>query len=195
MKSCERRFVIAIVFAFILASITICTIYACRIVNDFSEPLVVETKPADYISTLVYIEPEPAIKAEPEFILDGYEKERIALAKTVWGEARGCSKMEQAAVIWCILNRVDSKEPYFPDTILEVVKQNNQFCGYNSNNPIDENILAIVDDVLLRWLSDENGRVLPQEYLYFYGDGIRNYFRTELTGGTVWDWNVFNPYE
>ena len=33
------------------------------------------------------------------------------LAKTLYGEARGIeSKMEKAAVCWCILNRVDSDE-------------------------------------------------------------------------------------
>ena len=39
----------------------------------------------------------------------GYTYEDADLiAKTVWGEARGCSVTQQAAVAWCILNRVDS---------------------------------------------------------------------------------------
>ncbi len=32
------------------------------------------------------------------------------IAKTIWGEARGTSMTEKAAVAWCILNRVDSGE-------------------------------------------------------------------------------------
>ena len=64
-----------------------------------------------------------------------------ALAKTVWGEARGCSKTQQAAVVWCVLNRVDSEAPYFPDSIVEVVTQRGQFDGYDPDNPVEPDIL------------------------------------------------------
>ena len=38
------------------------------------------------------------------------------IAQLIWGEARGVqSTTEQAAVAWCVLNRVD--DPQFPDTI------------------------------------------------------------------------------
>ncbi len=49
--------------------------------------------------------PEPT--PEP-FVPDATEVEMIA--KTIWGEARGTSMTEKAAVAWCILNRVDSGE-------------------------------------------------------------------------------------
>lgn len=39
------------------------------------------------------------------------------------------------------------------------------------------------------------GRVLPKEYLYFSGDGIRNTFRTQYKGGTRWNWSLPSPYE
>lgn len=45
--------------------------------------------------------------------------------------------MEMAAVAWCILNRVDSTETFFPDTIVEVVTQDSQFHGYSESNPVD----------------------------------------------------------
>lgn len=39
------------------------------------------------------------------------------------------------------------------------------------------------------------GRVLPQEYLYFVGDGTVNTFRTAYySGGEVWTWECNNPY-
>ena len=38
------------------------------------------------------------------------------------------------------------------------------------------------------------GRVLPDEYFFFTGDGEHNHFRTEYSGGTFWDWTLENPY-
>ena len=71
------------------------------------------------------------------------------IAKAVWGEARNCDASHQAAVVWCILNRVDSA--LFPNTIREVVTQKHQFAGYHAGNPVDPDILALACDVLARW--------------------------------------------
>lgn len=105
--------------------------------------------------------------------------------------------MEKAAVVWCVLNRVDAD--LWPDTLAEVVTQPYQFAGYLPENPATEELKAIAADVLTRWEREKDGgadvgRVLPAEYFYFTGDGVRNYFRTEYKGGTVWDWSLPNPY-
>lgn len=120
-----------------------------------------------------------------------------ALCKLVYGEARGCTIEKQAAVVWCILNRVDDER--FPDTILEVVKQPSQFFGYKENFPVLPEIQEIVVDVLDRWAAEKSGvedvgRVLPKEYLYFSGDGKQNYFTIEYNSRNVWDWSLYNPY-
>lgn len=105
------------------------------------------------------------------------------IAKTVWGEARGCTPEGQAQVVWCILNRVDADE--FPDTIKGVVTQPLQFHGYSPSYPVTPEILAVVNDVLDRWNLEKNGlvvtRELPSEFLYFTGDKAQreNHFRTE----------------
>lgn len=122
----------------------------------------------------------------------------LALARTVWGEARGCTTTEQAAVVWCVLNRVDS--PDFPDNILEVLEQPNQFSGYDPEYPVWPEILALVEDVLDRWEMEKTavgdvGRVLPKEYVFFEGKNGHNHFRTEYRGGTNWDWSLDSPYE
>lgn len=115
------------------------------------------------------------------------------LSKAVWGEARGCSRMEQAAVVWCILNRVD--DPRFPDSIAGVVTQPWQFSGYSPDNPAEWDIARLVTDVLSWWCAgDDTGRVLPREYLYFSGDGVHNYFTTEYQGGVTWDWSLPDIY-
>ena len=54
-----------------------------------------------------------------------------ALAKLIYGEAGIVpSTTEQAAVVWCVLNRVD--DPRFPDTVLEVIEAPYQFSGYDT---------------------------------------------------------------
>lgn len=131
------------------------------------------------------------------FIPDPEEVE--ALAKVVYREARGCSKIEQAAVIWCILNRVDSPERYFPDTIIEVIKQPHQFA-YTDETPLWPSLKALAEDVLTRWHDEKEGaedvgRVLPAGYLYFVGDGKSNHFTIEYRGRDFWDWSLPNPYE
>lgn len=128
-------------------------------------------------------------------------EERHALAKLLWGEARGIpSDTEKAAVIWCVLNRVDSDDPYYPNTILGVVKQKGQFAGYNPQHPVDEHLLWLVDDVLYRWATDGEGRVLPSDYLFFASKAsenyAHNYFRKLFKDPDPrWDWSLPSPYE
>ncbi len=128
------------------------------------------------------------------------EEDAQYIALTIWGEARGCSKMEQAAVAWCILNRVDNENPYFPDTISGVVKQPSQFAGYSKYNPVEDDFLELAKDVLSRWEQEKNGetevgRVLPDKYLYFGGNGKTNSFHTQDSYNDIWDWSCSNPYE
>ena len=123
--------------------------------------------------------------------------EAEALAKLVWGEARGCGQPQQAAVAWCVLNRVDSA--LFPNTISGVITQPRQFAGYRAANPVDPQILALVYDVLSRWSIEDSciggvGRVLPKEYLFFVGDGAENQFRVAYHDKKVWDWSIPSPY-
>lgn len=120
------------------------------------------------------------------------------LARTLWGEARGIpSDMEKAAVVWCILNRVD--DPRWPDTIAGVVTQNGQFAGYSKRFPVTDELKALAEDVLFRWQYEKAGgnagRVLPADYFYFTGDGQNNHFRQEYKSAGRWDWSLDNPYK
>lgn len=157
------------------------------------QEVVVETSVVQVAST-------PKTEIVPHNIEEKYEEEIIYLAKTVWGEARGCSKLEQAAVIWCILNRVDSELRYMPDTIIGVITQKSQFVGYGAGNPVTDDIKSLVIDVLTRWerekCGEKNvGRVLPSNYLYFTGDSKTNIFRTGYLSGEVWNWTLESPYK
>jgi len=132
---------------------------------------------------------EQAIAAAPEELYTDSDVELIA--KTVWQEAGGIpNEDEQAAVVWCILNRVDA--PRWGDTIAEVVTAPHQFAYYESS-PVTEDLKKLAEDVLERWKQEKEGeadvgRVLPEEYVFFDGDGSHNYFRSEYERtGEYWD--------
>ena len=150
---------------------------------------------------------EPVATQDPTLALEYgkplyTDKDVEVLAKVVWAEARGLSKMEQAAVIWCILNRVDDTEnDYWPDTIIGVATQRNQFA-YDRKNPVKAEFVELAEDVLERWTAEKHGvilpgRVLPKEYTFFFSrDTDENLFRTTYEcDETFWDWSLPNPYK
>ena len=119
--------------------------------------------------------PEPS--AEPEMYFT--EDDVVAMAKMLWGEARGCTRDNQAMAVWCVLNRVDDSR--FPDTILGVLSQPSQFHGYSPDFPVWGELKEVARDVLTRWSMEKQGvtveRELLPEYVFFTGDGIQNNFR------------------
>ena len=143
-----------------------------------------------------WAEDAPLDSGEPEpEVIDTSAKD--ALAKMVWGEARGCSRKEQAACVWVVLNRVD--DPRWPGRILGVLTQKGQFAGYDPANPVEPEIRALVDDVIARWGMEPQcigsvGRVIPDDYFYWQGDGKHNIFRREYRDTATWSWEMEDPY-
>lgn len=91
-----------------------------------------------YVSNLVTFEPqtedessEVEVDYYPEFTYskDWSAQESYLLARIAMAEAEGCNIQTKTLIIMCVLNRVQSDE--FPDTIEEVIFQENQF------SPID----------------------------------------------------------
>lgn len=135
------------------------------------------------------------------------EEDVIVLTKMLYGEARGVSPMtvngktvstkcQQAAVIWTALNRYDAG---YSDSISKLVKAPLQFVGYRDSNPVDEELMDLVKDVLDRWNCEKHGetdvgRVLPSDYLWFSGDRQHNYFRNKYEGGSRWMWELTDVY-
>ncbi len=151
--------------------------------------------------TVAFAAPElaedvPLDSGEPEpEVIDTSAKD--ALAKMVWGEARGCSRKEQAACVWVVLNRVD--DPRWPESILGVLTQLGQFAGYDPENPVEPEIRALVDDVIARWGMEAQcigsvGRVIPDDYFFWQGDGQHNIFRREYKDTATWSWEMEDPY-
>jgi len=162
--------------------------------REHVEDVVVEEEPQD-----APIEPVEA----PEWPKLYTDEDAVALAKTLYGEARGVGSngivsgtAQKAAVIWCVLNRYDAG---YEDSIVEVCAAPRQFVGYSKSHPVWDDLLELSYDVLDRWNAEKHGetdvgRVLPAEYLWFSGDGKYNHFRDSYKGGTKWGWLLTDPY-
>lgn len=98
--------------------------------------------------------------AEPEYEMYFTEADVIALAQMLYGEARGCTLLNQQQCVWCVLNR---------------------FYGYSDSFPVWDELYAVAEDVLTRWSMEKQGadvaRELDGTYLWFTGDGETNHFR------------------
>lgn len=116
---------------------------------------------------------------EPVYKMCFTDADVVAVAQMLYGESRGCSVDNQQKAVWCVLNRVDADG--FPDTIIGVLSQPNQFHGYSAAFPIWDELTAVAEDVLIRWSLEKQGvevnRELPKGYLYFTGNGKENVFR------------------
>ena len=125
------------------------------------------------------------------------ERDIVLCAKLVWGEARGVkSKAEKAAVIWCVLNRLDAG---YASTIEGVITARGQFTGYRNSNPVTEELYELAKDVLTRYYLEKEGftdvgRTLPGGYLWFTGHKGRNRFRNKYRSTSYWDWSLPSPY-
>ena len=166
----------------------ICAAFLCSFSAVSTEAVCLTTDTSDYTAILG---DAPVIS----------ESDIIRMTKTLWGECRAdrVPTKEKAAVVWCILNRLDSSE--FPNTIEEVVVYS-QFHGYKSKYPVDPELEAIVRDVVARWQLEKQGysgvgRVLPNDYYFFRADksGYSNVFRKGYKSKKLWDWSLPDPYE
>lgn len=107
--------------------------------------------------------------------------------RAVWGEAGGIQdEAQRAAVVWCACNRADAWGMDIWD-VLNV----GAFHGLAIQGEVPEQHVEMARDVLARWALEAEGwidvgRTLPEQYLYFEGDGVRNHYSTEYGGGEYW---------
>lgn len=147
--------------------------------------------------------PEPPQEPSETISVTGENREVVAtmIAKVLYGEARGIkSYTELACVVWTILNRVDAGY----GNICEVITAPYQFA-YDASDPMigdwEQDFLAIALDVISRWEREHEGetdvgRVLPNDYFWYLGDGAHNWFRNDYHNTyKVWDYSLPSPYE
>lgn len=118
--------------------------------------------------------------------------------------AYSTTRMEEAAVVWCVLNRAGYAAT--PEQVIQTCKERNQFAYRHYTQP-DADIMCTVEDVLIRWIFENHnwcatesvvdstvGRTLPATYLFFTGDGEHNHFREAFKSTEHWDWCYADPY-
>ena len=170
---CKRIAFVAVLFA----------VFTCLgLVLPVSEAEYIPLQPVSYITVASgAVEPYVAVACEPLPAALFYTQQDVeALARTVYGEARGCSPMEQRLVVWTVLQRLDDTR--WPDTISEVVRQPNQFKGYSELHPLDNAILTLCEEEAAAWAGGASPPVAepwaPEiPYFFFDSRGGRNYFR------------------
>ena len=171
-----KQFVMAFV-CFALLALLLCIVYARATWEEKSvtAPTVTAEAPAEPEQTEA---PEPS-EAPVYYEMYFTEDDVAAMAKMLWGEARGCTRDNQIKCAWVVCNRVDDDR--FPDTIQSVLDQPSQFHGYDPTYPVTSELYDVAFDVLTRWSYEKQGvpvrRELPSTYLWFTGDGEQNYFR------------------
>lgn len=117
------------------------------------------------------------------------------IARTIWGEAEVVnSKAEQAAVAWCVLNRVDAHGKSIEQTVLAPYQFAPRLKG-----DVPEYFIELAADVVDRWEREhagfeDVGRTLPADYEFFVGDGRHNHFSIEWKSKDYWDWSLPDPY-
>jgi len=124
------------------------------------------------------------------------EEDVFNVAKFMYVKCRNVKSLtEQACVVWVICNRADK----YSLSVSDVIVRENSFGSFE-NAPVSDDLYMLAEDVLFRWSLEKSGkrevgRVLPKEYLYFSGDGERNYFKDKLNGTSdIWDFSLDSPY-
>ena len=163
----------------VLLALLICIVYARATWEGDALP-----SPAPTVTAEETAEPEQTEAPDPSETPVYYEmyfteEDVAAVAKMLWGEARGCTQDNQIKCAWVVCNRVDDER--FPDTIQGVLEQPSQFHGYDPTYPVTDELYSIAFDVLTRWSYEKQGipvrRELAESFLWFTGDGVTNYFR------------------
>ena len=173
-----REFIVAFTFI-ILLTLLLCIVYARATWEGEAPSTPVPTAMAE--ETVEPEQPEAPEPSEAPVYYEMYftEDDVVAMAKMLWGEARGCTRDNQIKCAWVVVNRVDDER--FPDTIQGVLSQPCQFHGYDPNYPVTDELYSVAFDVLTRWSNEKKGipvrRELANTYLWFTGNGRENIFR------------------
>ena len=171
-----REFITAFTLIVLLV-LLLCIVYARATWEE--QPV-----PAPTVAAEETVEPEQTEAPEPSEAPVYYEMyftedDVAAMAKMLWGEARGCTRDNQIKCAWVVCNRVDDDR--FPDTIQGVLEQPHQFHGYSESFPVTDELYNVAFDVLTRWSYEKQGvpvrRELPSSFLWFTGNGRENIFR------------------
>lgn len=209
-KFCKYLFKVLSILLFAYISVYVSTSYIFSNINTYANEVTcieVEKRYFSYHQDLIEKTSSitfPTINSDiiypTHFNIYSYftEEEINLLAKLIWSESRGIkSDMHKAAIVWSVTNRITT---LYRGCIKDLLYSGAYRKSYKKLPIVDE-FKDIAEDVLNRYIQELNGvedvgRILPKEYIFWYGDGEYNYFRNKYKAPyTVWDWSLDNPYE
>ena len=85
------------------------------------------------------------------------------VAKMLYG-IKDNSEADLRTAVWCVLNRVDN--PWYPNSVQEVVEQKEQWMGYSGDNPILTDLKDLALEEIEKWYDGE--RPCGIEFVYLY---------------------------
>lgn len=135
----------------------LCLVITARI-TDQTQPVRID-KAATSLGDI--ITPEQEAPVEP----DGQVEEAEEVARVMYGMARNHASQHQQTVVWCVLNRVDDSR--FPDSIIEVCRQSQQWVGYSEDNPVLEDMYQTAYRMITEW---RNGAHRPMDTSYVFAE-------------------------
>lgn len=125
----------------------------------------------------IVVQPQPETEEQEQAGTSFNEADAEALAKMLYGEARGCTPDDMRNCCITACNRADDYR--YPDTVCACVTQENQYYGYNANNPIEPFLYEIAVQVLIDWQLYKQGAAVDwNTFNCFSGDGVQNHFYT-----------------
>ena len=160
------------VLAYILAIVLLITVPVCiqasRLNARHNEELAQIV--ADYEDRIIQLQQEHeaeilTLNREHEYggNISEIEKEAEYISKVIYGMGRNHSVNDQMAIVWCILNRVESRG--YPSTIAEVCQQPQQWIEYSDDNPVLTEIYDMVLPILKNWHNNAH-RPMDKSYIY-----------------------------
>lgn len=125
----------------------VCCIVACRYVDEkaviLPDKVNIASSPIKIVDN-VLLEELAIVNEEPTI-----EEEAKWVAKVMYGMVQTHSEDAQRAVVWCIINRVESSQ--FGSTIKEVCDNPSQWMGYSSDNPVLQDLYDVALETLRMW--------------------------------------------
>ena len=167
LTSWQKRVLAYILAIVLLIAVPVC-IQTSRLNARHNEELAQIV--ADYEDRIIQLQQEHeaeilTLNREHEYggNISEIEKEAEYISKVVYGMGRNHSVNDQMAIVWCILNRVESRG--YPSTIAEVCQQPQQWIGYSDDNPVLTEIYDMVLPILKNWHNNAH-RPMDKSYVY-----------------------------
>lgn len=120
------------------------------------------------------------VSAEP-----AVDAEAVEMAKVIYGQCRWNSEDAQRAVCWLIINRVESS--MYPNDITLVCRQEQQWMGYSTENPVVEEYYQLALQCLRSWRSG-GMRPMSGDFLFM------TWSQQEIELRTSWNVNANTRY-